>query len=315
MIAPAKRRKSRRSKPKVTVLSFGAGQDSTALLYAIVFDPKIRAKYAPNEFVVVFSDTGDEHPSTYVHLIRIKKFCEKQGIDFFHLLPRMGFHSERWRSLRHQYELNNTCGSKRFMKTCTVNLKINPIYSFLNEWVAENYDYHQYGHPYQGKHALVCFAEDHGQIDVLIGIARGEEKRIDKNGKAVSIGKWFTLAINRVYPLVELGWDRKDCQDQIRGYGKPVPFPSNCMLCPFISKQELLWLARKYPTDFEAWVQFEAAKIEKFAHKGDANIGVFGSRKLLPEILEEAEKQFGDWTIQQLEDYKFSHGHCVLSQY
>lgn len=315
MIALAKpRRRSRRRKPKLTVLSFGAGQDSTALLYAIAFDPKIRNKYAPNGFVVVFSDTGDEHPATYVHIIRVKRFCEQQGIPFFHLVPSMGYHSDRWRSLRHQYDLNHTCGSKRFKKTCTINLKINPIYKWLNEWVAAEFGYHQYGHPYGGKHALVCFAEDHGKIDVLIGIAREEEQRIDKKGE-VSIGKWFDLAINRVYPLVDLGWNRHDCQEQIKGYGKEVPIPSNCMLCPFISKQELLWLARKYPADFAEWVRFEAQKIEKFKHKGDANVGVFGGKKLLPEILAEAEKQFGDWTIEQLEDYKFSHGHCVLSKY
>ena len=313
MIAPAKRR--RRRKPKLTILSFGAGQDSTAILYALAFDEEIRRKYAPNDLAVVFSDTGDEHPATYVHLVRIRKFCAEQGIPFFHLVPSMGFHSDRWRNLRHQYALNSTCGSKMFRKTCTVNLKINPIYKWMNQWVAEEYGYHQYGHPYQGKYALVCFAEEHGKIDVLIGIARGEEGRIDKSGKEVAPGEWFKIAINRVYPLIDLGWDRGDCQNQIRSYGKSVPFPSNCMLCPFISKQELLWLARKFPQDFEAWVAFEAAKLKKFAHKGDSNFGVFGGKKTLRDILADAEKQYGHWTLKELEEYKFSHGHCVASKY
>ena len=86
------------------------------------------------------------------------------------------------------------------------------------------------------------------------------------------------------------------------------------MLCPFMNKIELLWLALKHPEDFKEWVRFERRKLEKFSHLGDKNNGVFG-RKTLPQILSEAKKQYGHMTIQEVESYKFSHGHCVKSRY
>lgn len=42
----------------LTVLSMGLGQDSTAILFKIVFDAEFRARYAPEKLLVLFSDTG-----------------------------------------------------------------------------------------------------------------------------------------------------------------------------------------------------------------------------------------------------------------
>lgn len=52
----------------LTLLSFGAGQDSTAILLKLIHDADFRTKYAPQDLIVVFSDTGDEHDETYAHL-------------------------------------------------------------------------------------------------------------------------------------------------------------------------------------------------------------------------------------------------------
>ena len=49
----------------LTVLSMGLGQDSTTILFKIVFDAEFRARYAPEKLLVLFSDTGNEHPFTY----------------------------------------------------------------------------------------------------------------------------------------------------------------------------------------------------------------------------------------------------------
>lgn len=54
--------------PRLTVLSYGAGRDSTALLSLYVFDPAFRARYAPSRFLLIFSDTSDEHVHTYAYL-------------------------------------------------------------------------------------------------------------------------------------------------------------------------------------------------------------------------------------------------------
>ena len=123
----------------LTVLSYGSGQDSTAMLYMYAYDKAFRDRYAPGEFLVIHSDTGDEHPATYEHTEYIKWFCFMNGIEFVHLTPNMGFHSPSWPSLRSFYYRTSTVGSKAFRKTCTDQLKIGPIYRFLEKWIGEHY--------------------------------------------------------------------------------------------------------------------------------------------------------------------------------
>ena len=304
---------------KLTVLSFGGGQDSTALLYRYVYDLAFRAKYAPNDFVVIMADTGDEHPSTVAHVKSTRDFCKEHGVEFVLITSEMGFHPTSWQGLREFYRLKNTIGSKAFPKTCTDNLKLVPIYKFLGAWLSE-----KYGVRNVRKSAFKEFAEKHGEINMLIGIAKGEETRmssetpewiVNKQGKNVRPPRfWMRGTVKRVYPLVDLGMDRKGCQEYIASVGKPVPTPSNCVLCPFMSEIELLWLYRFMPEDYADWVGMEANKIAANAHKGDQNLGVWG-KKLLPEKLAEAQKKFGHMTDAELQEYKMSHGHCVKSKY
>lgn len=291
----------------LTVLSYGIGQDSWSLLLSCAFDPEFRAKYAPGNLVVLSSETGDEHPETYRHLDYSRQFCKDQGIEYHHITPDMGFHPKTWQGLREQYRRNNTVGSKRFPKSCTDNLKLVPVYGFLDAWVGRKYNL-----PYGRKEALRLFAQKHGKISVLIGLAAKEEKRCAKPSDTTP--KWRQCAIQVRYPLIEMGFDRAACQNHARSLGQPVPPPSNCMLCPYASLAELAWLHRFYPADFNAWVEFEANKLKKNLHLGEKNASVWGT-KTLPEVLEEALEKYGQWSDQQLQDYKFSHGHCVNSSY
>lgn len=332
----------------LTVLSYGAGQDSTALLYKIVYDPEFRAQYVAGHLLVVCSDTGDEHPETYQHIEDTKDFCAQHGIEFVHITNDMGFHPPKWGSLREQYNANKSVGSKCYVKSCTDNLKLKPIYDFLDHYVGEKWGY---GHAKRGKKNLKQLAAEHGKIRVILGIAAGEDGRAGPNytveqyrefqairkvqaaerkrckeaglpkpkfeEKAPDLKKWMVESIEKVYPLIDLGLDRQGCQDYIASTGHPVPPPSNCMLCPFMSEQELLWLYHHYREDYHDWVRIEANKIEEHARRGtpvDKNFGVWG-RKLLPEKLQEAMQKYGHMTIEELNEYKMSHGHCVKSQY
>ena len=119
-------------KPEITVLSFGGGQDSTSILYLLIHDPDFRAKYAPGKLIAIFSDTMDEHPQTYSHIEKTKIVCESHSIPFFHIHPDQGHHG--WEGLRQFYRRTNTVGSKCFMKTCTCNLKLVPIYKSEREY-------------------------------------------------------------------------------------------------------------------------------------------------------------------------------------
>lgn len=295
------------------MLSFGAGQDSTAILYLLGEVAEFRKRYAPGDLVVAFSDTGDEFPMTYMNLLLVKQYCRSKGIEFVHIKPEMGFHTPAWQSLTDYFRKYNVVMSKFFRKSCTDSLKIQPIYRWLNAHVAKTYGYQAYGKGWLTKFALANFVDDNGKIDVLIGIAKGEEKRITPDEKLTD--RWLRHSIRRVYPLVALGWGRAECQQFLRDLGVFVPPPSNCMRCPFMSLPELLYLARKFPAQFVEWVGFEAAKLRKFAHKGEKNYGVLHKTKRLPEMLADAERLYGHWSLERLEEYRFSHGHCVQSKY
>jgi hypothetical protein len=292
----------------LTVLSFGGGQDSTAILYKLAFDTEFRKRYAPGRLLVLMADTRDEHPETNQHVAKIRDFCLTQKIEFYLITPGMGFHGGKWQGYREFLRATNTCGSKAFRKTCTDNLKLKPIYRFLEQWLHKEYSVKNrlkkgfYEFVHQGR----------GKINVLIGIAKGEESRV-----GAPLEKWALETTVRVYPLIDLGLDRQGCQDYIQSVGKPVPPPSNCMLCPFMSEIELLWLYRNYPADYAEWAQLEQNKINRFRAEGlpdEKNLGVWGT-KLLPVKLAEAQARYGHMTTEQLNDYKQSHGHCAKSKY
>lgn len=77
---------------QLTVLSYGGGQDSSALLEMYLDDTDgFRAKYAPGDFLVVMADTGDEYPSTVEHVRRTKERCKAAGVEFVHITANMGF--------------------------------------------------------------------------------------------------------------------------------------------------------------------------------------------------------------------------------
>jgi len=292
----------------LTVLSYGGGQDSTAILYKIMYDPDFRAKFVKGYLLVVMADTGNEHPPTYDHVQYTEKLCKENKIPFIFLTSDKGYHLRTWPNLKHQYKLNNTCGSKNgFRKSCTGNLKIKVIYKYL-----EHYLDVIGGYPGKKKKGMIEYAKNHGKITVILGIAKGEEKRVAKATDKTP--PWMLKSIEKVYPLIDIGYGRKECQDFIKSTGHPVPLPSNCMICHFLHKIELLYLYRFHRDEFEEWVEIEMNKITRFMDLGDKNYGVFG-KLLLPEVLKQADEEYGHMTDQELIDYKMSHGHCVTNAY
>lgn len=294
----------------MTVLSFGGGQDSTAILYLLINDIDFYLRYVRGHLIVVMSDTGDEHKETYEHIEQVRSYCAEHSVPFYFLTASDGYHPRTWPSLIEFMQTNDAIMSKAYPKSCTDNLKIKPIYNFLDTYIAKEIYGVDSHHSESKKSFIKRYATQHGKIRVLIGIAAREESRLGQDPPA----KWMRDSIERVYPLVNEGFDRAECQRIIRGYGKTVPLPSNCRRCPFMNDVELLWLYRFYPNDYYVWVNMEARKIRKWEGIAARNLGVNGD-KLLPEILERAIAKHGHMTDEELHEYKMSHGHCVKSKY
>jgi hypothetical protein len=304
----------------LTVLSYGAGQDSTAILLMLIHDPAFRSKYAPGKLIVVMADTGNEHGHTYRHVKATKDLCAKHQIPFFMITPSLGFHGTA-PDLISYWKKTNSIGSKLFVKSCTDRLKLRPIYKFLDHFLQQELGMVKS----VNKKATVEWGKKNGKIKMLIGIAKGEESRVAK--KVTEKYKRECYAFT--YPLIDCGLDRKGCQELISKLGYDVPMPSNCILCPFMNDVELMWLKRFYPAQLERWIELEANKIQANRHMetvevvdkktgktkiANKNFGVWGL-KLLPEKVVEVEAKHGHMTDAQLNEYKFSHGHCVKSKY
>lgn len=307
-----------------TVFSYGAGQDSKGILTKLVEHPYVRKTYVQGDMLVIMGNTRDEHEETYQDLNEVQAMCQKAGFHWVFLDSSMGFHSKAWPGLREFYRSKNTVGSKAFPKSCTMQLKITPIYRYLEKCIE-----HRYGIKADKKKAFYEYKERFGKLRVILGIAADEDRVADEK----DLPKWMRECIERVYPLRDWGMTRKDCQEYIKHYGYNVPPPSNCKLCPYLSEVELLWLYRFDRASYDEWVQLEKNKLEKNRHmdqvlveyknkKGivtrsryeNRNFGVWGD-KTLPEKLLEAMEKYGHWSDDELKEYKFSHGHCVRSKY
>lgn len=320
----------------LTILSYGGGQDSKAILSKLVHDPVFRARYVTGRLIVIMADTGDEHPYTYRDLREVKTICKKAGFEFHFIHKGLGFHTKTWPDLITPQVTNGIKSGHPTMvqlgtKSCTDKLKIQPIYKFLDSWINSQFDY---GFKIRadgatGKQALKKFYKENGKIRILIGFAYEEEKRgissrlLELNTYKKSADLW-DKAIYREFPLIDYKLNRASCQKLIASHGYAVPMPSNCQRCPYMSLPELLWLFRNYPAKFHEWAEIETSKLERFNSEPDRfeldkksgveylqpfkNHGVFNSTKTLTDKLFEAFEKFGHWTNEQLDTYKMSHG-------
>ncbi len=313
-------------KPYSLVLySNGGGQDSTALIYMSVHNPEMLPALRGARTVAALAGTGDEHGHTVMYQIaQMNPWMGAHGIENWYVMPgddaqsrlyadqpnlnvATGFHLPGWRKgLAGFYDRNSSIGSKAGRQICSDQLKISPLYKWLEWWVAR-----EYGLEAGRKQALYKFVEQYGKIAVVIGFAKGEEGRCaDDAGRPV----WMRHCLDFHYPLIDLGMDRLAAQDYIRGLGYPVPYPSNCERCHWMSKIELLWLARNRPEVLADWMRQEQAKLTKFAHLNGSNKAVFGSKPLM-RTLEDAEAEYGEWSNERLDAYKFSHGCSLGTRY
>jgi len=312
------------SGPKLTVLSFGAGQDSTALAVLFATDRDFRRRYAGNgDLIAVMSETGNEFDQTLEHVETMRGYFRRHGIPFHYLGTNDGYHTGTWRQgLVGFYETHDTIGSKAFPKTCSVRLKTDPIGNFMEQLVAR-----EYGVPNPGrKRSLYSFTEAHGPVRMVLGMAKGEEKRCAARPltlfplKKTNEPVWLQRTYDRVYPLIDLGINRATAQQIIADKAPfPVPIPSNCMMCPFASDAEIAYVDRHRPDVSERWCQLEERKLAKNAHE-PRNLGVDGKLDkngrpltLRDDVLPRARAAYKGHTEAELARIRFSHGHSTAS--
>jgi len=89
-----------------------------------------------------------------------------------------------------------------------------------------------------------------GPVELAVGISTDEIERAKDSGL-----KW----LRNTFPLLELGWSRRDCLDYLAEHW-PHPVPrSACVYCPLKGDREWLDLREHHPADWRAACEFDAA--------------------------------------------------------
>tara|TARA_R100001086_G_scaffold125176_1_gene64694 strand:- start:725 stop:1561 length:837 start_codon:yes stop_codon:yes gene_type:complete len=220
-------------KTKTTILSYGGGTNSTALLLEWIN----RGKQLD---AVIFADTGSEQPYTYEFIDQyVKPFCEDHNIPFeivfYKAGPRVGaVQKGDWEegqkvTIYDWYTYTRSVPSV-WKRSCTDNFKIIPITRLVKEKYPDSLE--------------------------LIGIDSGESHRA-KQVEDPETGEMIYLYPNKKYPLIDWEIDREGCRRIIEEYGWPNPKKSGCYFCPFQSKKSWIDLYHKSPELFNKSLELE----------------------------------------------------------
>lgn len=248
-------------KPKLTVLSLGAGVQSTTVALMGVHQEIPHMEHA------IFSDTGWEPQSVYDHLEWLTPILEKNGTQV-HIVSAgnlrkdaLGENLDITRVASMPIFVKNPDGTKGLLRRqCTLEYKINPLMKKQRELVGL-------------KPRQRWKEEIHYRMNLVMGISWDETQRMKDPNVA-----W----VSNQYPLVDKHMTRYDCLKWMEDKGYPKPPRSACLGCPYHSDVE--WRHIK-TTDSEGWadaVDFDVKLREKALVAGKLEGDLYLHRSMLP---------------------------------
>lgn len=225
----------RGQKKRGFAVSYGMGVDSTALLIWLgrMYENGRRPEYRPD--LITFADVGNEKQETYAYEPVIRAYLKRVG---FPDLVTVRYKPD-WTKYGMYHTLEQDCLAKSMLpswaywrKGCSAKWKLGPQDKYrasrlecVRTWEA-------------GQRVLVAIGYDAGPNDA-------------KRRWKVQNDHLYEY----VYPLIELGWSRERCLEEIRKEGLPgwehqyggewletggVPVKSACWFCPSTKAEELI---------------------------------------------------------------------------
>lgn len=223
------------AEPTITVLSLGAGVQSTTLALMAGEGRLARPDAA------IFADTGWEPAAVYAHLDRLAVELERAGIPLYRVRKgnlRADAINPTHRYASIPYYVRNPDGTNGMgRRQCTAEYKLAPI----NRKVRE-----------------------------LLGAAPPDFRRVP-TGRVAE--QWIGFSADEVgritdsrvryvrprYPLIELGMDRKACERWLRSRGWATVQKSACVGCPFHGNAQWRTLRDEHPDEWADAVAFDHA--------------------------------------------------------
>jgi len=203
---------------KKLIVNYGGGVNSLAMLIGLRERGRV-----PD--VILFSDTGSEHPETYRHMENdVARWLHDAG---FPAITRIRYKPGTGdTSLEDELNRRKALPALAYgFKTCSLKWKREPA----ERWIKQTY----------GDEPVVR----------AVGYDAGENHRHARADENV----WL--------PLVEWGWDRSACVAAIESSGLPVPPKSSCFFCPAMKIREIIKLRDDSPELFQRACKIESDAI------------------------------------------------------
>lgn len=185
------------------ILSYGGGTNSTAMLIGMV-ERGIKPDH------ILFADTGGEKEGTYHYINYFNNWLYQHNMPLIETVKyktKLGIEL----SLEQDIINNQTLPAIAFgFKTCSQKFKIQPQEKFIKSRYPDE------------------------EIIHYIGYDLGEQRRMKDNPLD---------GHTNIYPLIEWGWNRDKCVQEILNAKLCLPGKSSCFFCPNMKKHEILNLS------------------------------------------------------------------------
>ena len=230
------------AKTVATILSYGMGVESSAILLRWIMSPVTRP-CSLEDLIVITSQVGDEYTDTgrdvEAHILPLMR---AQGIRYVQVARHGHFEGEGITvlddsrtparvflegdyKLSDELKRNGTVPQYGGVHRCALKFKAWVIEQWLEEHVRG-----------RARHAIGYNADETGRVArseyafgerIAFGFNVDEKSRINRSCE------YNTLSREAFYPLLEWGWDRRTCIEYIRSVLGMTWKKSACVYCPF----------------------------------------------------------------------------------
>lgn len=227
----------------VTVISYGGGVQSTAMVVLAA-----QGKLGYDVDAALFSNVGDdsEHPDTLTYVRQIASpWAQERGLPVIelHRTNRDGKPETLWNLLERE-------------NTPSIPIRLEPVGMPANRSCTNHFKVKVIG-----KQLKAMGATKDNKAIVCVGISTDEIHRADG-------GKHQLPYQQSVYPLIELGLSRADCQRIISEAGLPMPRKSACWFCPYTRTHQWEEMRRDEPDLFAKACELEDSINERRSSRG-----------------------------------------------
>jgi hypothetical protein len=221
--------------PTLRILSLGAGVQSTTIAL-LACEGRLERPDA-----AIFADTGWEPAKVYQQVERVAAELERAGITFYRVSKgnlRRDVVDPEGRFAAIPYFVRNPDGSQGLgRRQCTKEYKLEPILRQCRVLLGAKAPDYRYV-PRDGRF-----------IEQWIGFSTDEVHRANNRRE--------NLYTRKRFPLLELGWSRKDCIRYLERVGWGDTQKSACIGCPYHGNRQWREMRDNNPAEWNDAVEFD----------------------------------------------------------